>query len=77
MDFVRIYNLSKILHNKDYDLGMKPSYKENLAHERQIWDVYQQPHSNLDVFLQHSDEYKVFKRSHCVMKYSLVFYFNY
>jgi hypothetical protein len=31
MEFVNICNLSKNL-NKDCDLGMKPFYKENLAH---------------------------------------------
>ncbi len=64
--FVKICNLSKILY-KDCDLGMKPSYRENLAHARQIWDAYERTRPNLDVFLRHSDEYKVFKRPHYVM----------
>ncbi len=71
IDFVRICNLLKIL-NKDCDLGMKPSYREYLAHACRIWDAYQQPHSNLDVYFRHFDKYKVFKRSHCVMQYSLI-----
>jgi hypothetical protein len=35
MEFVKICNLSKNL-NKDCDLGMKPFYKENLAHARKL-----------------------------------------
>jgi hypothetical protein len=51
---------------------MKP-YRENLAHAHQIWDVYEWPHPNLDASLWHSNEYKLFKRSHYVMQYSFVF----
>jgi hypothetical protein len=69
---VKICNLLKILNNKDCDLGMKFSYKENLAHACQIWDTYQQPHPNLDASFLHIDKYKVFKISHYVMQYSLV-----
>jgi hypothetical protein len=29
---------------------MKPSYRENLARAYQIWDAYEWPHPNLDVF---------------------------
>jgi len=32
---------------------------ENLAHVRRIWDAYQRPRLNLDVFFQHTKEYTV------------------
>jgi hypothetical protein len=48
--FVKIWYLSKILNN-DYDLGMKPSCRENLAHAWQIWDAYEWPCPNLDAYL--------------------------
>jgi len=51
----------KILNNKDCGLNTKPSYKENLAHAWRIWDTYQRPCSNLDVFFWHTKEYKVSK----------------
>ncbi len=63
------------IEQKDCDFGTKPSYRENLGYAHQIWDVYQWLHFNLDVSFQHFDEYKVFKRSVCVMQYSLVFTF--
>jgi hypothetical protein len=40
IDFINICILSKILNNKDYDLGMKPSYREKLVHTQRIWDAY-------------------------------------
>ncbi len=42
---------------------MKPSYKENLAHVRQIWDVYKRPFLDLNAFLRHIKEYKVFNEN--------------
>jgi hypothetical protein len=62
-NFVKICNLSKILNNKDCALSMKPSYRENLAHTSQIWDVYERPLSNLDVFLWHIKEFKIFNEN--------------
>jgi hypothetical protein len=57
---VKICKLSKIF-NKDCDLNIKPSHKENLAHVRKIQDAYRRPCSNLDASLQPTKEYKVSK----------------
>jgi len=56
---MKMCKLFKILNNKDCDLNIKPSYMENLAHVRRIWDAYQRPRLNLDVFFQHTKEYTV------------------
>jgi hypothetical protein len=63
INFVKICNLSKVLNNKDSVLSMKPSYRKNLANVCQIWDVYEKSLPNLDAFLQHSKEYKVFNEN--------------
>jgi len=63
INFLKIYNLSKVLNNKDNVLNMKPSYRENLANAHQIWDVYEKLLPNLDTFLQHSKKYKVFNEN--------------
>jgi hypothetical protein len=42
---------------------MKLSYKENLAHVRQIWDVYKRPFLDPNAFLRHIKEYKVFNEN--------------
>jgi hypothetical protein len=55
---MKIWKIFKIL-NKDCGLSTKPSYKENFAHVQKIWDTYYRPHSNLDAFFQHIEEYKV------------------
>jgi hypothetical protein len=44
-------------------LNVKPSYKENLAHARQIWDVYNRPLLDMNAFLRHTKEYKVFNEN--------------
>jgi hypothetical protein len=64
MNFVRICNLSEIL-NKDCDPGMKPSYKENVAHAHQIWDA----------FLQHFYKYKVLLKWFYAINYFSAFSF--
>jgi hypothetical protein len=63
INFLKICNLSKVLNNKDNVLNMKPSYRENLTNARQIWDVYEKLLPNLDMFFQHSKEYKVFNEN--------------
>jgi hypothetical protein len=56
---MKICKLSKILNNKDCDLSMKLSYRENLAHVQRIWDAYERLRLDLDASLRHTKEYKV------------------
>jgi hypothetical protein len=56
--------MSKILDNNDYNLQIAPSYQENLAHARWIWNAHERPLPILNGSLHHTWQYKVFTQIH-------------
>jgi hypothetical protein len=73
---MKICKLSKILNNKDCELNTKPSYRENLAHVRRIWNAHSKPCPNLDASLRHIEEYKVSIPNNLHTKLCYCMFFN-